>query len=74
MCYPDDFYTKFCMIPNKNNVMNKAQEYSLKTCYEENKNKIIGHIVEFPLHFLEEEQLGISFFSKENFIPERNFT
>jgi phospholipase D1/2 len=74
MCYPDDFYTKFCMIPNQNTVLNKAQEYSLKTSYEENKNKIIGHIVEFPLHFLEEEQLGISFFSKENFIPERNFT
>ena len=38
------------------------------------KNQIIGHIVEFPLHFLEEEQLGISFFSKENLVPERNFT
>ena len=58
----------------QNTVLNKAQEYSLKTSYEENKNKIIGHIVEFPLHFLEEEDLGISFFSKENLVPERNFT
>ena len=74
MCYPDDCYTKFSMIPNKNSIQNKAQEYSLKKNYEENKHKIIGHIVEFPLHFLEEEQLGISFFSKENLVPERNFT
>ena len=74
MCYPDDYYTKFSMIPNKNSMQNKAQEYSLKKNYEEKKNQIIGHIVEFPLHFLEEEQLGISFFSKENLVPERNFT
>ena len=74
MCYPDDYYTKFSMIPNKNSMQNKAQEYSLKKNYEEKKDQIIGHIVEFPLHFLEEEQLGISFFSKENLVPERNFT
>ena len=74
MCYPDDYYTKFSMIPNKNSHQNKAQEYSLKKNYEEKKDQIIGHIVEFPLHFLEEEQLGISFFSKENLVPERNFT
>ena len=74
MCYPDDYYTKFSMIPNKNSMQNKAQEFSLKKNYAENKNQIVGHIVEFPLHFLEEEQLGISFFSKENLVPERNFT
>ena len=74
MCYPDDYYTKFSMIPNKNSMQNKAQEFALKKNYEEKKSQIIGHIVEFPLHFLEEEQLGISFFSKENLVPERNFT
>ena len=73
-CYPDDCYTKFNLIKNNNDIKNKAQEENLKQNYEVNKNKIIGHIVEFPLHFLEEEDLGISFFSKENLVPERNFT
>ena len=73
-CYPDDCYTKFNLIKNNYDLQNKAQEEYLKKNYEENKHKIIGHIVEFPLHFLEEEQLGISFFSKENLVPERNFT
>ena len=73
-CYPDDCYTKFNMIKNNNDLQNKSQEEYLKKNYEENKHKIIGHIVEFPLHFLEDEQLGISFFSKENLVPERNFT
>ena len=73
-CYPDDCYTKFSMIHNNFNIQNKAQEEYLKKNYEENKHKIVGHIVEFPLHFLEEEQLGISFFSRENLVPERNFT
>ena len=73
-CYPDDCYTKFNLIKNINDIKNKSQEDYLKKNYEENKHKIIGHIVEFPLHFLEEEDLGISFFSKENLVPERNFT
>ena len=73
-CYPDDCYTKFSMIQNQNSIQNKAQEEYLKKNYEENRHKIIGHIVEFPLHFLEEEELGISFFSRENLVPERNFT
>ena len=73
-CYPDDCYTKFSMIPNKNTIQNKAQKEYLKKNYDENRHKIIGHIVEFPLHFLEDEELGISFFSKENLVPERNFT
>ena len=38
------------------------------------KKGIIGHVVEFPLHFLENENLGISFFSVENIVPEKNFT
>ena len=62
------------MIKNNYEIKNNAQKNYLKKNYEENKHKIIGHIVEFPLHFLEEEQLGISFFSKENLVPERNFT
>ena len=72
-CYPDDRYTRFSLI-KKDEIQNKAQEDYLKKNYEENKNKIIGHIVEFPLHFLEDEELGIPFFSKENLVPERNFT
>ena len=27
MCYPDDYYTKFSMIPNKNSMQNKANLY-----------------------------------------------
>ena len=73
-CYPDDCYTKFSMIPNYATIQNKSQEKYLIKNYEENKHKIVGHIVQFPLNFLEEEELGISFFSKENLVPERNFT
>ena len=62
------------MIPNYATIQNKSQEKYLIKNYEENKHKIVGHIVQFPLNFLEEEELGISFFSKENLVPERNFT
>lgn len=42
--------------------------------YNKKKDGIIGHAVEFPLHFLENENLGIDFFSVENLVPEKNFT
>ena len=38
------------------------------------KDNIIGHIVEFPLLFLKEEDLGNIHFTKENLVPEYNFT
>ena len=46
----------------------------LKEKYETKKNVIRGHIVKYPIHFLQDEQLDIDFFSKENLIPEKNFT
>ena len=73
-CYPDDCYTKFYMIHNNHNIQNKAQEQYLKKNYEDNKNKIVGHIVEFPLLFLNQEELGDIHFTKENLVPEYNFT
>ena len=42
--------------------------------YNKKKDGIIGHAVEFPLHLSEKENLGISFFSVENLVPEKNFT
>jgi hypothetical protein len=42
--------------------------------YKAKKNEIVGHAVEFPLKFLENENLGIAFFSVENLVPEKNFT
>ena len=38
------------------------------------KDSILGHIVEFPLLFLKEEELGRIYFTKENLVPEYNFT
>ena len=42
--------------------------------YMELKNEIKGHIVEYPLLFLKNVELGKSFFSVENLVPEYNFT
>ena len=75
-CYPDDEYKTIQdvkkgvkAIPNEGKELEEFKEK-----YEEEKKKIDGHIVEFPLHFLENEQLGVSFWSIYNYIPEINFT
>ena len=69
-CYPDDQYLTF-----KDLREHKApSKEELKANYMKEKNGIIGHAVEFPLHFLEKENLGIAFFSVENLVPEKNFT
>ena len=58
----------------KINELNEKEMNELKNLYNKEKVNIKGHIVEFPLHFLEGEVLGIKFFSKENIVPENNYT
>ena len=74
-CYPDDTCKNFKTLRSKFHYpKNEEEEKELKANYEKYKNDIKGHIVEFPLQFLKEEDLGISFFAVENLVPERNFT
>ena len=69
-CYPDDQYLTFKDLKDRK-ALSKEE---LKETYMKEKNGIVGHAVEFPLHFLEKENLGIAFFSVENLVPEKNFT
>ena len=69
-CYPDDQYLTFKDLKNHKPL---SREELLEK-YNKKKDEIIGHAVEFPLHFLENENLGIDFFSVENLVPEKNFT
>ena len=73
-CYPDDQYLTFKDLKEHKPATTKEELDQLRKAYEEEKKGIIGHAVEFPLHFLEKENLGISFFSVENMVPEKNFT
>ena len=70
-CYPDDQYHTFNDIKNRKEKRTKEE---LREDYLKEKDKIKAHVVEFPLHFLENEKLYIKFFSKENIAPEYNYT
>ena len=69
-CYPDDKYKSFQDLRN----YKPLSKEELLENYKNEKSNIKGHAVEFPLHFLEKENLGIEFFSVENLVPEKNFT
>ncbi len=73
-CYPDDKYKSFSDLKEFYNNKTMEDYNNLIKLYEQKKDSFKGHIVEFPLHFLEKENLGIGFFSVENLVPERNFT
>jgi phospholipase D1/2 len=73
-CYPHDSYTNIGLLKAAQKIKENEKPELLLKKYMDLKNQIIGHIVEFPLQFLKEEELGISFFSKENLVPEYNFT
>ena len=73
-CYPDDQYLSFKDLREHKNPTTKEELDQLRENYQKEKDGIVGHIVEFPLHFLEKENLGIKFFSVENIVPEKNFT
>lgn len=71
-CYPDDEFTTFKKLRDAK----KPKGDELRKLYAENHEKIKGHVVYFPLRFLEGEidNLGLSFFSAENLLPEKNYT
>ena len=73
-CYPDDMYQSFKDLKDVKKFTTQYEYELLRDEYLQVKDNIIGHVVEFPLHFLEKENLGISFFSVENIVPEKNFT
>ena len=73
-CYPDDIYQSFKDLKEHKKKNTSEDIEILRNEYIKEKDRIIGHVVEFPLHFLEKENLGISFFSVENIVPEKNFT
>ena len=75
-CYPDNEMRTFKDVQKMKKVkdFNDKEMKDLRELYQNEKGKIKGHVVEFPLHFLEEEVLGIPFFSKENIVPEKSYT
>ena len=73
-CFPDNKFTTFMELRNRKMVKNKEDEDNLKQIYESKIKDVAGHIVEYPTKFLINENLNIDFFSKENLVPEKNFT
>ena len=73
-CFPDDKFKSFMDLRNRKIIKNKEDEENLKFLYETNITGVVGHIVEYPTKFLINENLNIDFFSKENLVPEKNFT
>jgi phospholipase D1/2 len=73
-CYPDDEYKSITELKAHKNPTTKEELDQLRIKYEKEKKGIIGHAVEFPLHFLENDNLGVDFFSAENCLPEILFT
>ncbi len=73
-CFPDNKFTTFLELRNRKIIKNKEDEENLKELYEKHIKDVVGHIVEYPTKFLINENLNIDFFSKENLVPEKNFT
>lgn len=71
--YPDDKFMSYSdiLLAKETNGEETSDDFLVK--YNQNKNKIIGFIVEFPIHFLREENLSISYFCKEILVPIKNF-
>jgi phospholipase D1/2 len=73
-CYPDDKYTNIKILKEAKEQKKIQKPQDFLNTYLRLKDQIKGHVVEFPLFFLHDEELGKSFFSVENLVPEYNFT
>ncbi|KRX08542.1 hypothetical protein PPERSA_13023 [Pseudocohnilembus persalinus] len=66
-CYPDDNFLTISQYEQF-----KQKENLDK--YDELKDKIKGHAVQFPLYFLQRENLNLKYTNKEYFVPAESFT
>ena len=75
-CYPDDSYNNFDSLKKGRKIKEQIWPELFLNNYKRMKNKIVGHIIEYPLKFLKDENLGKSgsFFNFEKFLPEYGFT
>ena len=73
-CYPDDAYTDIKILQEAKKMKQGESPETLLNNYNKFSQYIRGHIVEYPLLFLQNEELGKSFCSVENLVPEYNFT
>ena len=73
-CYPDDIFSSYEIMNQTKKLRERGSPDIFLQNYLKNKDNIIGHIVEFPLLFLNQEELGDIHFTKENLVPEYNFT
>ena len=65
-CYPDDGASQMTDLK-------KLQDDATTEDYEKLRSNVSGFLVEFPLEFLQGEDLKISIFNKEYYIPDANF-
>ena len=73
-CFPDNKFKTFEALKKRKIIKTEEDKEELKKLYDDNIGGINGHIVEYPIEFLNNEELDIDFFSKENLLPEKNFT
>jgi phospholipase D1/2 len=73
-CFPDNKFKTFADLKKRKIIKTEEDKEELKNKYNQIISGIIGHIVEYPIEFLQNEELDIDFFSKENLVPEKNFT
>lgn len=73
-CYPDNKFDSYETVRKRRIPKTEEDYHELMMNYERNKENIIGHIVEFPMDFLKNQNLGIDILCKENLVPEKNFT
>jgi phospholipase D1/2 len=73
-CYPDDEYTTYNSIKNSKKLREKESSDVLLNKYKKMKDQIVGHVVEYPLQFLKDENLGKKKFGFENILPSYTFS
>lgn len=72
-CYPDNIYTTLADIVKEEKASKVANISEFIERYQAEFSGSKGTLVEFPLNFLSEEKLGVSFFSKENLLSDLSF-
>ena len=73
-CYPNDEYNTYNSIKNAKKLREGESPDELLNKYKKMKDQIVGHIIEFPLQFLKDENLGKKNFGFDTMLPSYTFS
>ena len=71
---PSDFQRTFKDLEADRKAFEETPMEEIQEIYDEQIGGVVGHVVDYPIHYMENESLALDSFDMHNLVPKINFT